>query len=626
MRFSLLILIYCGALGQAILLAPSTLIAQKALQNAMHREKISLAGPWRFIVDPYETGFRNHRNWTPFDEKAAATTTSAAPYYAHAKPRNRWERIEYDFDQSPALRVPGDWNSQRPELLYYEGSLWYKTDFPYSPKTGKRLLLYFGAVNYRADVYLNGQKVGWHEGGYDPFHFDISSFVAEGSNTLIVRADNRREPDRVPGMTTDWWNFGGILRDVWLIETPETYILDYFLQLDPKNPSFATGYVQLEGQRKKQRITIQIPELNLSQSVLTNDAGRAAFKIDLSKALRWYPERPKRYEVRFEAETDATVDHIGFRTIETRGADLLLNGKPLFLRGICIHEQAPLRSGRAYAQEDAATLLNWAKELNCNFVRLAHYPHNEIMTRLADELGLLVWCEIPVYWGIQYENPATFQQALGQVRSMVERDKNRASVIIWSVANETPREDPRRLDFLNRLAAEARAIDATRLISAALDRTEDKSRNLVRITDPFAQTSDVLSANEYIGWYGSTPDRCALMTWDLSEHQKPFVVSEFGADALFNYRADSLTIWSEDYQEWLYREQLAMLSKIPSWRGVSPWILADFRSPRRNLPGIQDGWNRKGLISSEGQRKRAWYVLRDFYAEMEKKWQYKIND
>ncbi len=596
------------------------------LHNAPNRPARSLAGNWHYIVDPYETGFRNHRNWTPFDEKEAATTTSAAPYYMHRKPAHRWERIEYDFDRSPTLSVPGDWNSQRPELLYYEGSLWYQTTFTHQPTPQRRLLLYFGAVNYRADVYVNGRKAGWHEGGYAPFCFDITPLAQAGVNTLIVRADNRRERERVPGLTTDWWNYGGITRDVLLVEVAQTFIADFFLQENPQKRGRAMGWVRLDGPQRLQRVTVSIPELGVQQSVRTDTNGYAAVELDISHAKRWYPERPKRYEVIWQAETDTLSDLIGFRIIETRGQDLLLNGKRLFLRGICLHEEVPTRMGRAYSREDAQLLLGWARELNCNFVRLAHYPHNEHMVRLADEMGLLVWCEVPVYWGIAYDNPATYAQAESQVRAMVQRDKNRAAVIIWSVANETPREDPERLRFLNNMTAVVRQLDPTRLVSAALDRTEDRTTNRIRITDPFAQTADVVSTNEYLGWYGSTPDRCRIVQWDLSEHSKPFLVSEFGADALLNYRADSLTIWTEDYQAWLYREQLDMLRKIPSWRGVTPWILADFRSPRRNLPGIQDGWNRKGLISSNGYRKQAWYVLKACYDDLARQWAYTIDD
>ena len=135
---------------------------------------------------------------------------------------------------------------------------------------------------------------------------------------------------------------------------------------------------------------------------------------------------------------DKVHDAIGFRTIETHGTQILLNGKPIFLRGISLHEEAPIRGGRAFSQKDAETLLGWAHELGCNFVRLTHYPHSENMTRLADRMGLMVWSEIPVYWDIDWENPATLQNAENQLHEMIARDHNRASVVFWSLSNETP--------------------------------------------------------------------------------------------------------------------------------------------------------------------------------------------
>ena len=319
-------------------------------------------------------------------------------------------------------------------------------------------------------------------------------------------------------------------------------------------------------------------------------------------------------------EDDKVVDKIGFRTIEQRGTDVLLNGRPIFMRGISVHAEIPQERRRAHSRTDAEQLLGWVRDLNGNMARLAHYPHPEHMPRVADSLGILLWEEVPVYWGIDYTNEASYGQAVSQVRSLVQRDKNRASVVIWSVANETPRDDPNRLAFLNRLAAEVRAIDSSRLVSAALDRTEDKAKALVTITDPFAATTDMVSVNEYIGWYGSTPERIGEMTWDVSAHDKPLFISEFGAGALHGLRGDSLTRWSEDYQAWMYRETLDMLDAIPSLRGMTPWIIADFRSPRRNLAGVQDGWNRKGVLSDAGERKLAWEVLRAYYDQKEQEW------
>ena len=611
----------------SLALLPSLLEAQQPaplLQNIYHRQKSSLNGLWHYIIDPYETGYRNHRRWEPFDEYVN-TKASAAPYWSNRQMESPSDRIEYNFDTSPLLQVPGDWNHQDARLEYYEGTLWYERDFDFSKIDGERYFLYFGAVNYRADVYLNGQKVGVHEGAYDPFNFEITALVQNGKNEVIVRADNRRSAERVPGLTTDWWNYGGITRDVAIVTVPTQFIQDYHLQLDRQAPDRVRGYVQLDSARPGQLIEVSIPEAGLSYSGQTDPQGRVAVDMPAEALERWYPERPKLYEVVLRSGLDTLRDRIGFRTIESQGHDILLNGKSIFLRGISLHEENPTRQGRAYSRADAELLFDWAAELHCNFVRLAHYPHNEHMPRLADERGFLLWEEVPVYWGIDYRNEATYQQAEDQLVSMVQRDKNRASVIVWSVANETPREDPDRLAFLQKMAASVRALDPNRFVSAALDRTEDKERKRVEITDPFAAYSDMVSVNEYIGWYGSTPERIPQMSWDLSAHDKPFFISEFGAGALYNLRGPRTQIWTEDYQNWMYTETLQMLDQIPSLRGMTPWILIDFRSPRRNLPRIQDGWNRKGLISNQGFRKMAFYTLQDYYRRKAEEYHYEVE-
>ncbi|MGK2927739.1 MAG: glycoside hydrolase family 2 protein [Lysobacterales bacterium] len=601
-----------------------SVFAERLIQNPQGREQVSLNGEWHYLVDPYDTGYRNHRNWLPFDE-SVSTKASAAPYWANRKMEGPSDRIEYDFDASPTLSVPGDWNHQDDTLLYYEGALWYERDFEFEPQQGRRYFLYFGAVNYRADVYLNGKKVGFHEGPYDPFNFDVTGRLREGTNEIVVRAENTRSADRVPGRATDWWNFGGITRDVAILSLPDTFVLDYHLQLDPADPSKVRGFVQLDGAGRAGAVTVSIPAAGLETRVETGADGRAEVELSAEGLVRWYPERPRLYDVAISSGGDEIRDRIGFRTIERDGEDILLNGKRIFLRGISLHEENPYRQGRAYSREDAQLLFGWAKELNSNMVRLAHYPHNENMPRLADEIGLLLWEEVPVYWGINYTNPATYEQAENQLERLIARDKNRASVIVWSVANETPRDDPQRLDFLRRMADTVRGMDQGRFLSAALDRTEDKDKNLVTVTDPFAEHTDIISVNEYIGWYGSTPDHISKVRWDLSGHDKPLIISEFGAGALYGYRGEREQIWTEDHQAWMYRETLKMLDAIPSLRGMTPWILVDFRSPRRNLVGVQNGWNRKGLVSSEGFKKQAFYVLQDYYARKAEEFAYPID-
>jgi len=592
------------------------------LQNAYNRPATLLNGNWKYVMDPYDTGYRNHRNWVPFDE-AESTKASAKPYYTDKVIENRWDRVEYNFNTSDEIMVPGDWNSQFEKLKYYEGAVWYRTTFDHALEEGQELYLYFGGANYQTDVYLNGEKAGQHLGGFDPFNFMVTDKLKPTGNSLVVRVDNRREKHRVPNYTTDWWNYGGITREVKLISVPKTHIQDYSVQLDPENPDSIEGYVQVTNGANK-TVELSVPEAKIKVVIGLDAKGRGVFETSAKNIKKWYPKRPKLYELELRCGADILKDQIGFRTIKTDGDDILINGQSIFLRGISLHEENPIRVGRARGMEDAQLLFSWAKELNCNFVRLAHYPHNENMPRLADQMGLLLWEEIPVYWGIDYENPEAFAQAKSQLETLIHRDKNRASVIIWSVANETP-DVPSRLKFLKDLKSIALAIDDTRFVSAALERDEKSTANTIKIPDPFAEDVDIISCNEYIGWYSGLPERCAEVTWDLPT-DKPFFVSEFGAGALYNHHGDKLTRWTEEYQNYLYQEQLKMLRKIPTLRGMTPWILADFRSPRRNLPLIQDGWNRKGLISNGGFKKQAFYTLKAFYDEMETLYDYSIKD
>jgi len=400
-----------------------------------------------------------------------------------------------------------------------------------------------------------------------------------------------------------------------LIETPATFVNDYMVQLQKGSRDRVTGWVKLSGDKLNQRITVRIPEAGVSKSFTTSAEGIAT--IDFTAKLKlWSPDDPKLYDVFIDAETDQVQEKIGFRSIETRGTDILLNGRPIFLRGVCIHEEAPLRGGRAYSREDAVTLLSWAKELGANFVRLAHYPHNEFMVREADRMGIMVWSEIPVYWTIQWENTDTLKNARNQLQEVIARDKNRAAIVIWSVANETPLSDA-RLTFLKDLISHARHLDPTRLLSAAMERHYTNPTTQM-IDDPLGEFLDVLGCNEYVGWYDGLPEKADGLEWK-SKYQKPLVMSEFGGDALFGHHGDPLTRWTEEYQENIYQHQISMLKKISFLRGTSPWILTDFRSPRRPLPGIQDYWNRKGLISDRGEKKKAFYVLQRWYQELRAK-------
>ncbi len=577
------------------------------LANIPGRATTNLDGQWQAIVDPYDVGYIDYR---------AQTAKNNNAFYKNHKPQSPSELVEYDFDTAGQLNVPGDWNTQRDSLLLYEGSVWYKRSFDYTKPGNKRLFVHFAAANYLANVYLNGEELGRHEGGFTPFDFEITDRAKPTGNFLVLRVNDMRAKEDVPTLNTDWWNYGGITRPVTLVEVPETFIRDYSVQLEKGSTHVVKGSIELDGPQLRQSVTIQIPEVGIKQTYRTDAGGRVEFSFPADLQL-WSPANPKLYLVEISCDTDRINESIGFRSIAVEGTDILLNGKPIFLRGINLHEEAPTHASRSWSDEDARILLLWVKELGCNFVRLAHYPHNEAMIRMADQMGILVWEEIPVYWTIQWENPATLKNAQNQLGELISRDHNRAALIIYSVANETPINEARN-HFLSELVRQAHSTDPTRLVSAALqaDETDDGNRLTIQINDPLAAELDVMGENEYIGWYTHQMGDIDRTDW-VSKYNKPLIMSEFGADAQFGRHGDPGARWTEEFQQTFYEHQIAMLKRISFLRGTTPWILKDFRSPRRTLPGIEDYFNRKGLVSDHGEKKKAFFVLRKYYQDMQ---------
>lgn len=594
-------LLFC-LLAIAMLPAAGVGFAADFMINVDGRRTTSLNGRWQYIIDPYELGYYNYR-WAE-DQWG---------FFRNARPQRESDLVEYEFNDNHTLQVPGDWNTQDDRFFYYEGTMWYKKDFA-DPRTDRnnRLFIYFGAANYESIVYVNGQKLGVHEGGFTPFQYEITDIVQPEGNFVVVKVDNKRRRDGVPTLNTDWWNYGGITRRVLLIEVPQVYVDDYKVQLARGDLDTIAGYVQLRGAEGPREVTLSIAEAGIEQKLTTDAEGRAEFSIDVPGLELWSPENPRRYEVTISSGDDTVTDLIGFRTIETRGNRILLNGEPIFLRGVCLHEESPILASRAVGEDDARILLGWAKELNCNFVRLAHYPHNEAMVRTAEEMGLLVWSEIPVYWTILFDNEEVYAKAEGQLADMIRRDKNRAAVILWSVGNETP-VHPQRTRFMSRLARRAKELDGTRLVTAALE-TSYTDQRTIDIHDPLGAELDVLGCNEYIGWYDGPPQKPSTINW-TTPYDKPLIISEFGGGAPFGNRGRETARWTEEYQRTIYEHQTEMFKRIDFLAGTTPWILKDFRSPRRPLYGIQDGFNRKGLVSDRGEKKQAFYVMQKFYAE-----------
>lgn len=274
--------------------------------NVDHTRTTDLGGKWEIIIDPYESGYYNYR-YQP----------SQSGFFKNKKPGDKSDRVEYRFDPTQTLQVPGDWNTQREDLLFYEGTIWYKRDFDYTLPQSKRLFVYFGAANYDSKVYLNGEKIGQHEGGFTPFCFEITDKVRPTGNFLVVKVDNKRRRDAVPTLNTDWWNYGGITRRVLLIEEPSTFIQDYVVQLKKGSKDEIQGWVRLNGSKARQKVHVLIPEAGVRKVFVTDASGFAKFSFS-AKLTLWSPDNPKLYDVVLAAETDTVRDEIGFRSIEPR--------------------------------------------------------------------------------------------------------------------------------------------------------------------------------------------------------------------------------------------------------------------------------------------------------------------
>jgi beta-glucuronidase len=575
------------------------LLDNTCLINSTGREAESLNGKWSFCVDPYDTCRR-------------------AQWFKEVRHdlQGREQPVDWDFDVWERASVPGTWNMQAKDLFWYENAAIYMRTFRYVPqKKAERVFLCFEGAAYEASVFLNGLFIGTHDGGSTPFTVEISGTV-KTDNRLIVVVNARRSPLRVPMNNTDWFNYGGIYRDVYLVRTPKTYIKDWFVRLVPDGQFSNIRADVTVSENGGGKAVITIPELGIEQEIKVQQGkGSRSFSVKPEALSLWSPENPKLYDVTIrllspdgEPEDNTVRDRIGFREIKTRGQEILLNGKTLFLKGVSVHEDHVLLGKTTTAEIIRATIRD-VKEMNGNYLRLAHYPHDRRFARIADEEGVLLWEEIPVYWAIAFGNKNTYRDAENQLAELILRDRNRASVAIWSVGNENADTDE-RLVFMANLTKKAREMDETRLISAACLINHGK----LKIEDRLSEFLDVIGINEYYGWYDPDFDKLSHIL-SASSPDKPVIITEFGGGARSGQRGSVNDLFSEDYQKDLYIKQTETFKKYPFIAGLSPWILYDFRCPRR-FNRYQEGFNRKGLIDADRKTKKlAFFVMQAFYKE-----------
>ena len=554
------------------------------------RTLTSLDGTWLMTLDLFDEGLR--QRWFELDE---------TPPSQWAVPR------DYEIEAGDPVPVPSCWNVLKPEWTYFEGGAWYTRWFDWQSETGaERTILSFGAANYAALVFLNGVHGGGHRGGSTPFCLEVTTHLRPGRNRLQVYVENRRRADRVPMHHIDWFNYGGIYREVALVNLPKVFIrqASASLQADRARIRFDLELSDsVDGDA-----TVTVEGLGLA-SVIQIVGGKGSLTVSATPEL-WSCDTPRLYDVRFTFQSDHVTDRIGFRTIETHGTDILLNGQPIWLKGVCVHED-DLELGKVTNEADIRRRLGHARELGCNFLRLSHYPHHEAVARIADEEGFLLWAEVPVYWAIDFGNPETLADARNQLAELICRDINRASVILWGVGNENADTDA-RLAFMADLAQTARRLDSSRLIGAACL----INRETFTIEDRLAEHLDVIGLNEYFGWYEPNFSGLERLLAN-SNPDKPVIISETGADGSPGHRGAGRVLFTEDWQAEFYRQQFSRITATPYVAGLAAWLLYDFRTERRQT-SFQRGFNRKGLIGADkSTAKLAFHALADCYRTRE---------
>lgn len=564
------------------------------------RKTVSLDGPWHFSPDVFHSTVR--ARW--FEEVKTNRNGLPIPF-------------DYSFDEWNTIQVPGCWNDQKPEYALYEGPATYFRTFSYELAEKKRLFLRIGAANYETRIWLNGVYLGRHLGGFTPFAVEITEQIKPGENRLLVLVDDTRNNEQVPAGHYDWFNYGGIHRSVELVEVPQGYISDFQVQLSKEKLGYLEYHVIVEAESAEEAVQaeLRIPELGIQENLTCHKRkeghyeGRGLLEIQEETLKLWNLEHPYLYQVEMQYQEDVVRENVGFRRIKTQGREIFLNGEPIFLKGMCVHEESP-KHRRAVTEADMEETIKTAKSLGCNFLRLTHYPHNENMAKLADCLGILLWEEIPVYWVLQFENPHTIQDAQNQLTELILRDWNRASVIIWSVGNENPDTDA-RYHFMSDLASLARNLDSTRLVAASclIDMTE------LRIKDRLLEQLDVAGINEYYGWY--LKDFESLETiLNQYDGTKPIIITETGAEASGGKHGTKEEIYTEECQAEILRKQFETLFQYPFIRGITPWILYDYASMRR-MNFMQKGYNLKGVITADRKHEKlACGIIRNAYQKI----------
>ena len=561
--------------------------------------------------------------------------------------KNNWHK---GFDNGIMVGVPASWNEQLAEtgLMDYVGCVWYQRSFYIARHLrDRKIILRFGSADFSAEVWLNGRRVGTHQGGFLPFEFDISSFVDfEQSNLLVVCVDNRLNHDTIPqGISEkdydefgrprdlsypstifDFMAYGGLNRPVRLVYLTNFYIKDITVETKINGSSGVIHYKTILSQKLAGReavITLNDGKKCIASTSFKqdNEIIEGAFEIDNCRF--WSPDDPKLYSIEIELfDNEEAVDEyhlkVGVREISVTEEQLLLNGKPLFLKGFGKHEDFPvLGKGLSYPLiiKDFQ-LMKW---LGANSFRTSHYPYSEELMQIADRLGFLVIDEVPaVSLNFRYVSSKTLENHKNSLKEMIARDRNHPSVIAWSIANEPgiwgeeEAVSEKAKQYWREIYQFTKKLDSSRPLTLP-------ACAYLKENDISYQYSDFISINRYWGWY-EIPGDIKKAGKKLKEelqllfrlNRKPILISEFGADTVEGMHSTYPQMFTEEYQSDLIEEYFKIIRSFPFTIGEHIWNFADFRTAQHHRRVV---FNKKGVFTRQREPKSAAFMIKKFWTE-----------
>jgi beta-galactosidase/beta-glucuronidase len=576
-------------------------------------------------------------------EAPVSTIDISGQWQFRFDPDGRGEQAGWAFDNSASawqtITVPGSYNELIRNQLWYQGKAWYRTriSVPDEWRTGHVMLQFLG-VALRCKAWVNDQIVGEHLFPYTGFTLDITQALRRNAdNWLTVLVDNEIPPQSSPDTNWNgWWNYGGITREVYLHHLPDLYCGDVVITtraVDNNTWQFGVEFtIQNGGESVMGELSLDIADSSKKtfwRKKLMADLSRGHVRLKAQATLKnvhpWSTDQPNLYFFTVNTKAVNRVKHVktvrfGFRQIEVKGTRLYLNGKPLLVKGISREESYP-GSGNTVSELRTRMDLEDIKALGCNLVRTAHFPQHPRFYDLCDEMGLLVWTEIPA-WPLKptilADSSFWEKYAIPQSQEIVEQLRNHPSLIAWSVGNEIMADQKEGAAFTARGCEYVRKLDPTRLVAPTTDYRENA---------PGLDTADIFAINESFGWeYGSIYEvGAALDALHLKWPDKPVLVSSMGSGSILGWQNFSPPDYGKDYSEdyqikylTTHLDQIYSDSRRNYVAGAILWLYADFPDPSRigpDHPPIARYINCMGLVTQDRQKKRAFEHVRQFFAE-----------